>query len=139
MSSFFSKIKNWQLFLLLMFPYIILIFSKDIGAGYFKLIFSLFLLFLPFIIVLFWFISIGNFLGHLSEEKSKTTYFNINFILIIAYIVFVYAYAYLQSGDTFSTNITIISTNESDKPLFTGSSALIMTIFSFYIVFAIFF
>lgn len=139
MTSFFSRIKNWQLFLLLVFPYIILIYANDLENGYITIIVSIVLFFLPLLIGSVWFISIGNFLGRVSKEKDKTLYFNINIILMIGYWLFIYTYAFLQSGDLFSTTFTIVSTDENDNPLFTGPSAPIMLLLGIYIMCAIFY
>lgn len=132
----FSRIKHWQLIILLLTPFLFLKYVHYL-QDYLKLTITLILFLLPMVIGLFWFISIGNFLGKVLNEKDKTIFFNVNIIFVVGFMAFIYTYAFLQSSDTFSTNITIVSTDESNNPLFTGALSPIIFLLGLYQMFAV--
>ncbi len=135
------RLKNWQLFFLLMFSFILplsLLFA-NVGNFYFHVFVLILFVTLPLSVFVFWFHTVGNFLGKTEDSKSAGSikFFNYNNLFVFIYIVLIYLMTYYKNDGTFSTNITIVSTEGGENPLFTGPMAIIASLIHFYIMFVI--
>ena len=135
----FLKIKNWQLFLLFVAPFMLPFLLSNDYHFIVKITVVISFVALPYIIFLIWFYSIGNFLGKLEETSTykPRKLFNYNILVVFLYITFIYLIAFIKSDGSFSTDFVIASTDSQSNPLFTGPFAAIIMLISLYIIFAV--
>ncbi len=137
----FLRIKNWQLFSLFLIPIILPFLTNSFADSYFKIVVFLLFIFAPIIVFILWIYATGNFLGKIEESKTyqPRKLFNYNLMSVVIYFVFLYAYAFYKNDGYFSTNLIIVSSDSSEKPLFTGQLAVFIFFISMYILFAIYY